>query len=201
MWRRFHAGARNFKMPHASWDGCTWQSEHHRNHITCPETSAWLLCLSSFDLRWMQEWSSKWPVVFKLLVQCLTWTSPVTENHTSWLEPAWLIYLIMLIWGGCVTSSNDPWFYITGRLGHSRLYLSFCKIICLTWEILSCLLLTRLHLFHDPVVFCGDFVVSLEILGQGTGEPDMTVSDVKLCQHYFRILIQRVRISWEISPS
>lgn len=60
-------------------------------------------------------------------------------------------------------------FYITGRLGHSRLYLSFCKIICLTWEILSCLLLTRLHLFHDPVVFCGDFVVSLEILGQGTG--------------------------------
>ena len=150
----------------------------------------------------MQGMVFKWPRCFQTLVQCLTWTSPVTENHTSWLEPAWLIYLIMLILGGVASLHQMTLdFYITGRLGLSRLYQSFCKISCFTWEILSCLLLTHLHLFHDPVVLCGDFVVSLEILGWETGAWHDRLRSCKLCQHYFRILIQRVRISWEISKA
>lgn len=103
--------------------------------------------------------------------------------------------------GGLFTSSNHPWFLYNKEVNlvHSRVYLSFCKISCLPWEILPCLVLTHQCLFHDLFVLCKDFVVSLEILGWGTEAWHDCLRSCKLCQHYFRILIQIVRISWEIS--
>lgn len=171
---------------------------------SCPETSALITLI--FILFWpemnarnglqMTPLFSNSSTVFDL-----DFPSDRKPHQLTW---ACLTYLFHYVnFGGGVASLHQMTldFYITGRLGLSRLYQSFCKISCFTWEILSCLLLTHLHLFHDPVVLCGDFVVSLEILGWGTGAWHGRLRSCKLCQHYFRILIQRVRISWEISKA
>lgn len=119
MWWRLHMPEEgNFRMPLASWEGCTGQGKHHRNHIMFCNLSPDALLPILF-----------WPELnANLIFKCLLFSvsSTVLDVGFLWggtshgITRTWLTYFLLLILGGLFTWQSNSWLLQESKNGANQ---------------------------------------------------------------------------------